>query len=98
MSAPCSTPRAPVVSGAEWRRVERPSPAASTPISSTSSSFTNGMKVPIAFEPPPTHATARSGSRPAWSSSCARASSPIRRWRSRTSAGYGAGPTQEPIT
>ena len=64
MSAPCSTPRAPVVSGAEWRRVSSPSPAASTPISSTSASSTNGMNVPIAFEPPPTQAIARSGSRP----------------------------------
>ena len=96
--APCSTPRAPVVSGAEWRCVSSPSPAASTPISSTSGSSTNGMKVPMAFEPPPTHAITRSGSRPAWSSSCSRASSPMRRWRSLTSAGYGAGPTHEPIT
>ena len=91
MSAPCSTPRAPVVSGAECRCVASPSPAASTPISSTPSSSTNGMKVPIAFEPPPTQAIARSGSRPACSRSCARASSPMRRWRSRTSAGYGRG-------
>ena len=34
-------------------------------------------KVPIAFEPPPTQAITRSGRRPAASSSCARASSPI---------------------
>jgi hypothetical protein len=88
---------APVVSGAEWRRVASPSPAASTPISSTDSSSAYGMKVPMAFEPPPTHAIARSGSRPVRSSSSARASSPMRRCRSRTSAGYGAGPTQEPM-
>ena len=56
------------------------------------------MKVPIAFEPPPTQAITRSGSRPAASSTWARASSPITRWRSRTSAGKGAGPTHEPIT
>ena len=49
--------------------------------------------MPIAFEPPPTQATTRSGSRPAVASICARASSPITRCRSRTSAGNGAGPT-----
>ena len=95
--APCSTPRAPVVSGAPWRPESRPSPAASTPTSSTSSSSTNGTNVPIAFEPPPTHAITRSGRRPVASSTWARASSPITRWRSRTSAGYGDGPTAEPM-
>ena len=42
---------------------------------------------PIAFEPPPTQAITRSGSTPASAWSCARASSPIVRCRSRTSAG-----------
>ena len=50
------------------------------------------MNTPIEFEPPPTQAITRWGRRPARSSTCARASSPITRWRSRTSAGYGAGP------
>ena len=54
--------------------------------------------MPIAFEPPPTQAITREGRRPIASSACARASSPITRWRSRTSAGNGAGPTAEPIT
>ena len=54
--------------------------------------------MPIAFEPPPTQAITREGSRPIASSACARASSPITRCRSRTSAGNGAGPTAEPIT
>ena len=52
------------VSGAPWRPVSIPSPAASTPISSTSASSTNGTKMPIALEPPPTQAITRSGSRP----------------------------------
>ena len=43
--------------------------------------------VPIAFEPPPTQAITLSGSRPVLSRSSARASSPILRCRSRTSAG-----------
>ena len=59
---------------------------ASTPISSTSSSR-NGTKVPIEFEPPPTHAITRAGSAPSAASACSRASSPITRCRSRTSAG-----------
>ena len=97
--APCRTPpRPPTVSGAPWRPDSIPSPAASTPISATSSSPTNGTKMPIAFEPPPTHAMTREGSRPSRSSACARDSSPITRCRSRTSAGNGAGPTAEPIT
>ena len=50
-----------------------------------------GTKVPIALLPPPTQATTRSGRRPAACWICARASSPITRCRSRTSAGYGAG-------
>ena len=65
MSAPWRTPgRPPTVSGAPWRPLSRPSPAASTPSSATSGSSMNAAKVPIAFEPPPTQATTRSGSRP----------------------------------
>ena len=41
---------------------------------------------------------ARAGRRPSCSRICTRASSPITRCRSRTIAGYGAGPTAEPIT
>jgi hypothetical protein len=86
-----------VVSGAEWRPVSIPSPAASTPTSSTPPSSTNGAKAPIEFEPPPTQAITRSGSRPSICWIWARSSSPITRWRSRTIAGYGAGPTAEPM-
>ena len=39
------------------------------------------------IEPPPTAATATSGSRPSISSSCSRASVPITLWKSRTSSG-----------
>ena len=53
----------PATSDAPWRPLASPSPAASTPISSTSASSRNGVKVPIAFEPPPTQAITRSGSR-----------------------------------
>ena len=67
--------------------------------------------MPIALEPPPTHATTVSGSRPgplvkvacAYSpplvglSSCARASCPITACRSRTMSGKGCGPTAEPM-
>src|SRR4051794_31661459 len=88
-SEPCSTPeRPPTVSGAPWRPVSSPSPAASTPTSSTPASSTNPANMPIEFEPPPTHAIARSGSLPVRSSSCARVSSPMTRCRSRTIAGY----------
>jgi hypothetical protein len=52
----------------------------------------------MAFDPPPTQAITRVGRRPQASASWARASSPITRCRSRTRAGNGAGPTQEPIT
>ena len=47
----------------------------------------NAAKMPIALEPPPTQAMTRCGSLPSRSSICARASSPITRCRSRTSAG-----------
>ena len=88
----------PAASEAPWRPLSRPSPAASTPISSTSASSRKGVKIPIALEPPPTQAITRAGSAPSASSACSRASSPITRCRSRTSAGKGAGPTAEPIT
>ena len=39
-------------------------PAASTPTSRTSASSTKAANMPIAFEPPPTHATTASGSAP----------------------------------
>ena len=87
----------PTVSGAPWRPVSIPSPAASTPISSTPASPTNGANVPIAFEPPPTQARTRVGQPARRSRICARASSPITRWRSRTITGNGAGPTAEPM-
>ena len=54
--------------------------------------------MPIAFEPPPTQAVTADGSRPASASTCARASSPITRWKSRTRVGNGCGPITEPIT
>ena len=63
--APCRTPRAPVVSGAEWRRVSRPSPAGLDPDQLDPGVADEAAKVPIAFEPPPTQARTRSGSRPA---------------------------------
>ena len=43
--------------------------------------------MPIALEPPPTQAITRRGSASSAASDCARASSPITRCRSRTSAG-----------
>jgi hypothetical protein len=53
-------------------------------------------KMPIELLPPPTQATTRSGSRPAASSSCTRASWPITDWNSRTINGYGCGPSTDP--
>ena len=88
----------PAPSEAPWRPLSSPSPAASTPISSTSASSMKAVKMPIALEPPPTQAITRAGSAPSAASACSRASSPITRCRSRTSAGKGAGPTAEPIT
>ena len=75
-----------------------PTPPASTPNNRTSGTPTNAVKMPIAFDPPPTHATTYSGSEPTRSAYWVRASSPITRWRSRTSIGNGCGPTTEPIT
>ena len=71
-------------------------PAASTPISRTSASSTKPAKAPIAFEPPPTHATTASGSRPSTASICSRASRPITACSSRTISGYGVGPDARP--
>ena len=56
----------------------------------------NASKMPIALLPPPTQATIASGSRPASSRICARASRPITDWNSRTISGYGCGPSTEP--
>jgi hypothetical protein len=53
--------------------------------------------MPIAFEPPPTHATTASGSLSSASRIWARASVPMTDCSSRTISGYGCGPTQEPI-
>ncbi len=58
----------------------------------------NAAKMPIALEPPPTHAATASGSRPQRSSTWARASSPITRWYSRTIIGNGCGPATVPKT
>ena len=52
-------------------------PAASTPIDRTPTSSTKPRKMPIAFEPPPTHATTASGSPPSAARICSRASRPI---------------------
>ncbi len=52
--------------------------------------------MPIALDPPPTHAVTASGNRPVNSSTCARASSPTIFWKSRTSAGNGCGPATVP--
>ena len=94
---PWSTPGEPSASVAEWRLVCTPSPAASTPTIRTDLSLTNGWNIPIAFEPPPTHATTQSGRRPIWSSDCWRASLPITAWKSRTIVGKGCGPIAEPM-
>ena len=70
-----------------------PSPAASTPTSRTSASSTNGGehadRVRAAADARD-HAVGQPAGRAR--GSAPRASSPITRWRSRTSAGYGAGP------
>ena len=94
---PCSTPGVPSERVAEWRAVSTPSPAASTPTILTPLSPTKGWNMPIALEPPPTHATTQSGSRPTCESICERASSPITRWKSLTIVGNGCGPMAEPM-
>ena len=93
---PCSTPTAPEPSDAPCLPLLRPWPPGSTPTMRTRRSWMNGQKSPIALEPPPTQATSRSGRRPMVRRDWARASSPITRWKSRTSIGYGWGPITEP--
>ena len=95
---PCSTPGRPAAIVAACSAPSTPVPPASYPTSATPGSGRNALKMPIALEPPPTQAVTASGSRPVRSSSCARASSPITRWKSRTSIGNGCGPITEPIT
>jgi len=87
----------PAESAAPWRPLCSPWPAASTPTRRTPASARKGWKIPIAFDPPPTHATIASGSRPAAARICSRASIPITRWKSRTIVGYGCGPITEPM-
>jgi hypothetical protein len=93
---PWSTPTAPEPSEAPCLPVEMPCPPGSTPTIRTPRSRMKGQKRPIALDPPPTQATMRSGSRPIIRRDCARASSPMIRWKSRTSIGYGCGPITEP--
>ena len=94
---PWITPGEPPATVAAWRPVSTPSPPASQPIRATSSSPMKAWKMPIAFEPPPTHAMTASGSRPAAAWICARASTPMTRWKSRTIIGNGCGPMTEPM-
>ncbi len=56
-----------------------------------------GKNIPAAFEPPPTHATTASGSRPRRARHCSRVSLPMTDWKSRTIIGNGCGPTTLPI-
>ncbi len=63
---------------AAWRPVVSPSPAASATASRTVGSPMNRASRPMALEPPPTQARARSGRRPSTAWSWAAASSPIR--------------------
>src|SRR4029453_10306655 len=93
---PWSTPTAPALIEAPWRPVAIPSPPGSTPMIRTRRAPTNGWKSPIAFDPPPTHATRTSGSRRSTRRLWRRASCPITAWRSRTITGYGCGPSAEP--
>jgi len=93
---PWSTPTAPAPREAPCRPVETPWPPGSTPTILTPASLIKGQKRPMAFEPPPTQATTRSGSFPVSFRACARASSPMTRWKSRTIIGYGCGPSAEP--
>src|SRR5439155_771147 len=73
-----------------------PSPPASTPTILTPGSSRNALKMPIAFDPPPTQAITTSGSPPRIASACSRASRPMTAWKSRTIAGYGCGPIADP--
>ena len=76
--------------------VSIPLPPASNPINLTALSSINGWKIPIAFEPPPTHASTASGNFPVNSRTCALASTPIILWKSRTIVGNGCGPASVP--
>ena len=62
---PWKTPGVPALTVAAVRPDPTPSPPASHPTRRTDSSSMNEWNNPIALEPPPTHATAASGSRPA---------------------------------
>ncbi len=84
---PCRTPTAPTSIAAPCLPLLMPWPPGSTPTMRTCLSLMNGQKRPIALEPPPTHATSRSGSRPMIFFDWARVSSPITRWKSRTIIG-----------
>jgi hypothetical protein len=84
---PCTTPGTPWPTAAP--------PAGSTPTSSASVSA-KPEKMPMAFEPPPTHAVTTSGPRPSSRRTARGASSPMTRWNSRTIHGYGCGPMTEP--
>ena len=60
---------------APWSTAALPSPsdaasAASTPINLTAASSMKPANIPMAFDPPPTHATTTSGRRPSASSNC----------------------------
>ena len=65
--------------------------------SRTESSSRKPWNRPMALLPPPTQATTSSGSAPSRSRICARASSPMTAWKSRTMAGKGCGPAAVPI-
>ena len=62
-------------------------PAGSAPTSSTPGRSANPEKMPMALDPPPTHATTTSGSPPVSERHCSRASSPMTRCSSRTMNG-----------
>ena len=96
MRFPWSTPGDPPVMVAAWRPVSTPSPAASKPISRTDSSEMKRWKIPIALDPPPTHAITASGNLPVSANTCSRDSSPIILWKSRTIDGNGCGPATVP--
>ena len=89
-------PGSPADSDAACRPVCTPSPAASQPMRRTPGSGRKAWNRPIAFDPPPTHAIAASGSRPVRSRICRRASTPMTRWKSRIMAGKGCGPATVP--
>ena len=84
---PWSTPTAPLPRDAPWRPEETPCPPGSTPTMRTRRSLMKGQKSPMALDPPPTQATSTSGSLPTSFRICARASSPMTRWKSRTIMG-----------